>query len=124
MVGRSGSAWERSAVVTASARSLPALMYSIDDGAAMNSVCTWPPTISASAGAPPRWRAKRAASAATLLMCARRTLALNRARRRAAAIRHMHHLDPSHELEQLARHMIGGTSAARRHVDAVRVGLG
>src|SRR5712692_8857483 len=30
-----------------------------------------------------RWRAKRAASAATLLKCARRILALNRARRRA-----------------------------------------
>src|SRR5947207_2777343 len=36
---------------------------------------------------PPRWRAKRAASAAPLLTCARRTLALNRARRRARSPR-------------------------------------
>jgi len=38
-----------------------------------------------SVDAAPRWRAKRAASAATL-KCARRTLALNRARRRAASV--------------------------------------
>src|SRR5262245_45008083 len=39
----SGSASERVAVVTASARSLPALMYSIDAGMVENMTCTCPP---------------------------------------------------------------------------------
>ena len=47
----SGSASERVAVVTASARSLPALMYSIDDGRWRNMTCTCPPSRSVSAGA-------------------------------------------------------------------------
>ena len=47
----SGSASERVAVVTASARSLPALMYSIDEGMLSNMTCTCPPIRSVSAGA-------------------------------------------------------------------------
>jgi hypothetical protein len=53
-VGRSGSACERSAVVTASARTLPALMAPIDSGSGLNITCTCPPIRSTSAGAPPR----------------------------------------------------------------------
>ena len=47
----SGSASERVAVVTASARSLPALMCSMDDGMLSNMTCTCPPIRSVSAGA-------------------------------------------------------------------------
>ena len=68
----SGSASERVAVVTASARSLPALTYSIDDGIVAKSTCTCPPSRSVSAG-------------------------------RTAAIRHVHHVDAGHHLEQFAR---------------------
>ena len=53
-VGTSGSASERVAVVTANARSLPALMCSIDAGMSMNMTCTCPPSRSVSAGAAPR----------------------------------------------------------------------
>jgi hypothetical protein len=45
-------------------------------------------------------------------------------RRRAAAVRYMHHPHSGHQLEQLAREMIGRAGAARRHVDAVGIGLG
>ena len=54
-VGMSGSAGERIAVVTASARSLPALMYSIDEGMVAKKTCTCPPSRSVSAGPPPRY---------------------------------------------------------------------
>src|SRR5262249_40093060 len=50
-VGMSGSASERVAVVTASARSLPALMYSITEGMEVNVTCTCPPSKSVSEGA-------------------------------------------------------------------------
>src|SRR6266436_6116529 len=43
MVGTSGSASDRVVVVTPSARSLPALMYSIDEVIATNITCTCPP---------------------------------------------------------------------------------
>src|SRR5262249_18521805 len=49
-VGTSGSASERVAVVTASARSLPALMYSIEEPAPLNITWTWSPSRSISAG--------------------------------------------------------------------------
>src|SRR5262252_4986224 len=42
----SGSASERGAVVTASARSLPALRYSITEGMEVNVTCTCPPSKS------------------------------------------------------------------------------
>src|SRR5262245_21454816 len=51
----SGSASERVAAVTASARSLPALIYSIDTTMLGNMTCTWPASRSASAGAWPRY---------------------------------------------------------------------
>ena len=54
-LGTSGSASERVAVVTASARSLPARMYSIDDGMVSKPTCTCPPSKSVSAGASPRY---------------------------------------------------------------------
>jgi len=44
MVGISGNASERIAVVTARARSLPALTYSIDEGTVANMTCTCPAT--------------------------------------------------------------------------------
>src|SRR5262245_58512894 len=49
-----------------------------------------------------------------------------RYRRRSAAIRHVHHVDPRHHLEQLARHMGCGSVAGRCHVDlaGVRLGIG
>jgi hypothetical protein len=50
-VGMSGSVSERVAVVTASARSLSALMYSIDPGIEANISCTCAPSKSVSAGA-------------------------------------------------------------------------
>src|SRR5262245_6877976 len=53
-VGMSGSASERVAVVTASACSLPALMYSIAAGMVLNMTCTCPPSRSVSAGPVPR----------------------------------------------------------------------
>src|SRR5262249_3106906 len=49
-----GSVSERVAVVTASARSVPALMYSIDAGRELNMTCTSPPSRSVAAGATPR----------------------------------------------------------------------
>src|SRR5262249_5651781 len=51
----SGSASERVAVVTASARSLPALMCPIDDPEPPNITCTCPLIRSVSAGATPRY---------------------------------------------------------------------
>ncbi len=54
-VGTSGNASERVAVVTASGRSLPPLMYSIAAGTVLNTSCTWPPSRSASAGPNPRY---------------------------------------------------------------------
>src|SRR5262249_31417555 len=53
-VGMSGNSSERVAVVTASARSLPALMYSITEGMLVNTTCTCPPRRSVSAAAVPR----------------------------------------------------------------------
>ena len=53
-VGTSGSAWARSAVVTASARSLPARMSATEDGIRSNITCTCPPSRSVSAGGEPR----------------------------------------------------------------------
>src|SRR3954471_18353555 len=49
MVATSGSSSERVAVVTASARSLPALMYSTA-GRLLNITCTWPAMRSLIAG--------------------------------------------------------------------------
>src|SRR5262249_26467685 len=54
-VGTSGSASERVAVATARARSLPALMYSIDEGMVANMTCTCPLRRSVRAGPPPRY---------------------------------------------------------------------
>src|SRR5262249_11339080 len=54
-VGRSGSTWERAAVVTANGRNLPALINSSDVGTLSNITCTWPLIRSVSAGAPPRY---------------------------------------------------------------------
>src|SRR5262249_34006507 len=51
----SGSASERVAVVTASARSLLALIYSIDETVPGNMTCTCPASKSVSAGPPLRW---------------------------------------------------------------------
>src|SRR5262245_59816091 len=53
-VGVSGSASERVAAVTASARSLPALIYSIDATVVGNMTCICPPSKSVSAGPPLR----------------------------------------------------------------------
>ncbi|CFW13724.1 Uncharacterised protein [Bordetella pertussis] len=53
MVGRSGALAERSVVVTASARSLPACTCGHDDGMLSNMNCTWPPIRSVTAGALP-----------------------------------------------------------------------
>src|SRR5262245_56119459 len=49
----SGSTGERVAVVTARARSLPPLTYSIDDDMVANITCTCPPSRSTSAGPAP-----------------------------------------------------------------------
>ncbi len=51
----SGSSRHRVAVVTASARNLPALMYWMDEVAETNITCTCPPSRSISAGAVPRY---------------------------------------------------------------------
>jgi hypothetical protein len=53
--GRSGSACERASVDTARARSLPALMYSIDAGMVSKPSCTCPARRSVKAGAFPRY---------------------------------------------------------------------
>src|SRR5262249_35428668 len=53
-VGTSGNTSERVAVVTASGRSLPALMNSVDSGTGLNTTCTCPAMRSVIAGAPPR----------------------------------------------------------------------
>src|SRR5207248_800954 len=50
-----GSTSERLALVTANARSLPALTYSMDAGTVPNITCTRPPSRSVSAGASPRY---------------------------------------------------------------------
>ena len=50
MVGVSGSAGDRVADVTASARNLPALICGSDGGRLSNMSCTWPPIRSCSAG--------------------------------------------------------------------------
>src|SRR5205085_11601888 len=68
-VGMSGSASERVVVVTASARSLPALMYSIDEGIEANITCTCPPSRSVSAGAPPRYGTWTMLTPAIILNC-------------------------------------------------------
>src|SRR6185437_12819383 len=52
-VGRSGNAAARAPLVTASARSFPALMNGNDDGRLSNINCTCPPIRSVSAGALP-----------------------------------------------------------------------
>jgi hypothetical protein len=54
MTGMSGSACERVAVVTASARSRPDRTYSTDGGKGLNISCTWPLSRSVSAGGEPR----------------------------------------------------------------------
>src|SRR5256886_16766112 len=54
-VGISDNTSKRVAVVTASGRSLPALMCSIDSGKGLKITCTWPPSRSVVAGAPPRY---------------------------------------------------------------------
>src|SRR5262249_60257489 len=54
-VGIFGSASERVAVATASARSLPALMCSMDAGRLSNAISTCPPTRSVSMGPEPRY---------------------------------------------------------------------
>src|SRR5262245_46355970 len=51
----SGSTGERVAVVTASARSLPPLTYSINDDMVSNMTVTFHPSRSISAGPPPRY---------------------------------------------------------------------
>src|SRR5262245_9901145 len=53
-IGTSGNASEREAVVTASARSLLAFIYSIAAGMVAKISCTWPPIRSVSAGPSPR----------------------------------------------------------------------
>src|SRR6516225_7790371 len=55
MTGTSGSTAARVAVVTASARSLPALMCGVDDGVTSNITCAWPARRSVSAGVVPRY---------------------------------------------------------------------
>jgi hypothetical protein len=82
-VGTSGSNSDRVAVVTASARSLPALIYSIDETVAGKHDLHLPPEQIGEGGP-------------------------------ATTIGHMHHLDPSHHLEELARDMIRGPIARRR----------
>src|SRR6516162_113143 len=54
-VGTSGSAGERAAVVTASARSFPLLTCSIDPAIPANEITTCPPRRSAKAGPAPRY---------------------------------------------------------------------
>jgi mono/diheme cytochrome c family protein len=54
-VGRSGSASERVAVVTASPRSRPALICSTDERVLQNMTCTWPLIKSVTAGVSPRY---------------------------------------------------------------------
>src|SRR5439155_4546680 len=51
--GTSGNAGARDALVTASARSFPALMNASDEGRLSNINWTWPPMRSVSAGALP-----------------------------------------------------------------------
>jgi hypothetical protein len=74
----SGSASERLVVVTASARSVPALIYPIEAGMDSNVTCTCPPDQIGERGS-------------------------------SASIRHVHHVDAGHHLEQLARNV--GASA-------------
>src|SRR6266508_3097639 len=50
-----GSKSKRVALITANGRSLPALMCSIDSGKGLKITCTWPPSRSVVAGAPPRY---------------------------------------------------------------------
>src|SRR5262245_4574945 len=53
-VGMSGSISQRVALVTANARSFPALMYPTESAGPVNMTCTCPPIRSAVAGPPPR----------------------------------------------------------------------
>src|SRR5262249_60545683 len=55
MIGTSGNASQRVAVVTPSARSLPVLTYSSDAATVLNVACTCPLIASVSAGASPRY---------------------------------------------------------------------
>ena len=50
MLGRSGSASERVALVTASPRSLPVLINSMEEGREANEASTCPPSKAVSAG--------------------------------------------------------------------------
>ena len=52
--GTSGKALTRLLLVTASARSLPALMWPLASSTVMNDICTWPASRSWIAGPPPR----------------------------------------------------------------------
>ena len=54
MVGRSGSASSRFAVVAPSARSLPDLICGSAVGVTSNITCTWPEIMSVTAGVEPR----------------------------------------------------------------------
>ena len=53
MVGTSGSAGERWALITASARSLPSLMVLMAGGSAVNAIGVWPPMVEWIASAAP-----------------------------------------------------------------------
>src|SRR5512132_64565 len=100
----SGSASERVAVVTASARSLPALIYSIDATVLTNVTCTCPPNKSVSAG--PARKTRGGGS------------------RIITTIGHGNHVDAGHHLEQLAGHVRRGPGARRPHVEFAGIGLG
>ncbi|MCY1384329.1 hypothetical protein D9M69_725730 [compost metagenome] len=54
MVGTSDNWALRLALSTASARTLPLLMWGITEDAVSNEICTWPPIRSTSAGPLPR----------------------------------------------------------------------
>ncbi len=53
MAGTSGKEGARFAVVTPSARSLPVLMWSAEEGRLSNMIGTWPDSTSTSAGPAP-----------------------------------------------------------------------
>jgi len=88
----SGNIRKRFEVVTANARSLPDLMYSVEAAMDPNIICTCPPSRAVSADAPPRYGT-----------CT--------------------HVDPSHHLEQFARHVGRGPIARRCHADLARIGF-
>lgn len=54
-VGTSGRAPTRLSLVTARARSLPALMWPLASSTVMKDSCTWPASRSLMAGPPPRY---------------------------------------------------------------------